>query len=314
MIAVWNFGLTSFESSGLHAVAARPLCVRWNLGRALLTRSLPQPKDVRPQEDCLKTEGTDVLRPLECGLRRSIGWEPPPGESRLCHLELERCNLSSRAWWIAGMLALGLHSVVCAPRCRELHLLVKVWRLDMHDLRRCILQRAWFDQTGEELYPWIPSLISNRNDCMGRCGLPMHFVGLDDETSGLRATSLDSETCLQTLWEQVIRGKGLSSMWLANWGIWGSRTRIKFGPVWTVGMLCFSWKWRNLQVASDLLRVAPNYRPCVRPAGIVWSCFTGKKIDREPTPSWACFGRTWQLQSAWVEVMPSVTFIETGSC
>ncbi len=73
MIAVWNFGLTSFESSGLHAVAARPLCVRWNLGRALLTRSLPQPKDVRPQEDCLKTEGTDVLRPLECGLRRSIG-------------------------------------------------------------------------------------------------------------------------------------------------------------------------------------------------------------------------------------------------
>ena len=78
MIAVWNSGLTSFESSGLHAVAACPLCVRWNFGRALstllvLTRSLPQPKDVRLKEDGLKTEGIDVLRPVECGLRLSIG-------------------------------------------------------------------------------------------------------------------------------------------------------------------------------------------------------------------------------------------------
>lgn len=88
------------------------------------------------------------------------------------------------------VLSLGLHNVVRAPRCWELHALVKVRYPDMRDLRRCILQRAWFDQASED-----------RNVCdfelrwlQGRCGMSMRFVGLD-ETSALRATSLDSQAC-----------------------------------------------------------------------------------------------------------------------
>ena len=146
-------------------------------------------------------------------VRAACGWDLPLGTWAV---QSERPRVVT--WWNAILGPLGFHTVVCAPRCRELHMLVKAWRLDMHDLRRCILYSA-----RGLIRPAKSSILESIVDfesqwLQGRCGLLMRFVGLD-EKSGLRATSLDSQSCV-----------------LANWGIWGSRRRTK-DAVWLLFLL-----------------------------------------------------------------------------